>query len=173
MPSKSLPMAVSVYLLSSFSTSLWVRLREFNLQIFICSQSQLREINQYLPVFWTFSLAKRFCEKIRILSLIVALRKRKKERSQVYCWSLLKIPSSLSRVENSDTATCLCDALSVQTANKACRTSSSDVTTVYITFIVTVLHVPDNLGLENLHYLKQALRLIENVEMLRGSVGGM
>lgn len=69
MLSKSLPMAFSIFLLSSFPTSLWVRFREFPSQIVICSQSQLREIYQYSPVFRTFSLAKRFCESIHSLSL--------------------------------------------------------------------------------------------------------
>ena len=48
---KSLPVAVSVFLLSSFPSSLWVRFREFPFQIVICSQSQLREIACYSPVF--------------------------------------------------------------------------------------------------------------------------
>jgi hypothetical protein len=73
---KSLPMAVSVFLLFSFPTSLWVRFREFPFQIVICSQSQLREIDRYSPVFWTFSLAKRFCESLHILAFS-CLAKRK------------------------------------------------------------------------------------------------
>ena len=54
------------------------------------------------------------------------------------------------------------DVLSVQTADKACRTTLSDVTTFYVTFIVTVLHVAGSLGLENLHYLKQMWRFYED-----------
>jgi hypothetical protein len=56
---------------------------------------------------------------------------------------------------------------------KPAEPRSSDVTTFHITFIFRALHVAGSLGLENLHYLKQALRLVENVEILRGSVGGM
>ena len=76
MLSKSLPMAVSVFSLSSFPISLWFRFREFRFQIVVCSQSQLREIDQYSPVFWIFSLAKRFCESIHILSLSCLANKK-------------------------------------------------------------------------------------------------
>jgi hypothetical protein len=73
---KNLPMAVSVFLLSTFHTSFGVRFREFHFQIVICSQCQLREIHQYSPVFWTFSLAKRFCESIHILPLSCLAKKK-------------------------------------------------------------------------------------------------
>ena len=76
MLSKSLPVAVSVFLLSSFPTNLWFRYIEFYFQIVVCSQSQMREIHQYLPVFWTFSLAKLFCESIHILSLSCLANKK-------------------------------------------------------------------------------------------------
>jgi hypothetical protein len=87
MPSKSLPMAVSVFLLSSFPTSLCVRFKEFHFQISICSQSQLREIDQYSPVFSTFSLAKRFYESIHILSLSCLAKKKSTVKFIVVAYS--------------------------------------------------------------------------------------